>query len=282
MNTLPRRQILAALLAGGFALAVSPVSSATIHTRSSGLLTGSLDIATADGSALPLYFARPGTARGTLPVVIVIQEIFGVHAYIQDVCRRLAHAGYLAIAPELFVRQGDPRGIADIPELIRQIVSKVPDAQVMADIDAVIAWAGMHDGDPQRIAITGFCWGGRISWLYAAHNPAIRAAVAWYGRLGGDSTALTPAHPLDVASSLTVPVLGLYAEQDKGISVESVEKMRVALGPESSSRIQLFPAAEHGFHADYRPSYNAAAAAEGWQLMLDWFASHGVKARTKP
>lgn len=276
MPSQQRRQILSALLAGGFALAVCPVTAATIATPATGLLTGSTEIDTSDGALLPIYFARPG--RGDRhPVILVVQEIFGVHEHIQDLCRRLAHAGYLAIAPELFVRQGDPRQIADIPELIRSIVSKVSDAQVMADLDAALRWAGEHGGDTARAGVTGFCWGGRISWLYAAHNPAIRAAVAWYGRLGGEQTALTPSYPLDVAPALSVPVLGLYAGRDKGISLESVEKMRAALGPQSRSEIVVYPDAEHGFNADYRPSYNAAAAQAGWQRMLAWFSRHGAR-----
>ncbi|WP_051304914.1 dienelactone hydrolase family protein [Chitinilyticum litopenaei] len=278
MTEFNRRQILATLLASGFALAVRPVAASTVYTSAIGLKACPDEVPTASGK-LPVYLAGPEKADKPLPVVIVVQEIFGVHEHIQDLCRRLAHAGYLAIAPELFFRQGDPRQYEDIQQLIRELVGKVPDAQVMSDLDAVLAWSASQGGDPQRAAITGFCWGGRITWLYAAHNPQLRAGVAWYGRLGGEPTALTPTFPLDVAARLKAPVLGLYAGRDKGISLESVEKMRSALGPDSRSKIIVYPDAEHGFNADYRPSFNATASAAAWQEMLKWFAAKGVAPR---
>ncbi|MBE9609291.1 dienelactone hydrolase family protein [Chitinilyticum piscinae] len=275
MQTLPRRSLLEGLLATGFALAVRPVSATTIVTPAAGLQTGFSEIPVADGS-IPAFHAAPLESAAPLPVILVIQEIFGVHEHIQDLCRRLAGCGYLAIAPELFFREGNPRQYSDIAELIRTIVSRVPDEQVLADLDAALRWAARHGGDPARSGITGFCWGGRISWLYARHNPAIRAAAAWYGRLGGEQTPLTPQYPLDIAAELRVPVLGLYAGRDKGISMQSVDSMRQALGSKSGSKIIVYPDAEHGFNADYRPSYNAAAAQDGWQNMLAWFREHGL------
>ncbi|MDN0075443.1 dienelactone hydrolase family protein [Crenobacter sp. SG2303] len=271
-----RRRFLGVMIASGFALAVQPISAATIHTDSEGLLTGSVAIPTKDGS-LPAYFARPNRT-GPLPVVLVVQEVFGVHEHIQDLCRRLAKAGYLAVAPELYFRQGDPRKYPDISQLINQVVSKVPDEQVLADLDATLAWAGVSGGDVKRAAITGFCWGGRIVWLYSAHNPNLRAAAAWYGRLVGDKTPLTPRNPIDLVASLQVPVLGLYGGQDSSIPVDSIEKMQGLLKAAGNpSQVIVYPEAGHGFNADYRPSYNEAAAQDGWAKMLAWFAEHGAR-----
>jgi len=271
-----RRQFLGTMIASGFALAVQPISAATIHTDSEGLLTGSAAIPVKDGS-LPIYFARPNRA-GPLPVVLVVQEVFGVHEHIQDLCRRLAKAGYLAIAPELYFRQGDPRKYPDITQLLSQVVNKVPDEQVLADLDATLAWAAASGGDAKRAAITGFCWGGRIVWLYAVHNPNLRAAAAWYGRLAGDNTPLTPHNPIDLVASLQVPVLGLYGGKDSSIPVDNVEKMQGLLKAAGNpSRLIVYPEAGHGFNADYRPSYNEAAAKDGWTKMLAWFAAHGAR-----
>lgn len=271
-----RRQFLATLSAAGFALAVQPVHAA-ILTPATGLETNQLSLPTPSGK-LPLYYARPA-ARGNapLPVVLVVQEIFGVHEHIKDVCRRFAKLGYFALAPELYFRQGDPSRIESIPELLKQIVSKVPDTQVLDDLDRSLAWAGGMGGDTRRAGITGFCWGGRITWLYAAHNPQLKAAVAWYGKLSGPESALTPRHPLDIAAGLTVPVLGLYGGQDQSIPLQDVEAMRQALakGP-SGSEIVVYPDAGHAFHADYRPSYRAADAADGWARLQAWFGEHGL------
>ncbi|MEB3263759.1 MAG: dienelactone hydrolase family protein [Synechococcus sp.] len=270
-----RRELLLGTLAAGFAVAVRPISAATITTAADGLTAGFVRIPVG-ASSIPAYRARP--ASGTnLPVVLVVQEIFGVHAHIQDVCRRLAKLGYLAIAPSLFERQGDVTQLPDIPSIL-PVVARVPDAQVMADLDATVAWAARQGGgDPARLGITGFCWGARITWLYAAHNPSLKAGVAWYGRLVGAATAEQPSSPLDLAARLRAPVLGLYGGQDDGIPLESVESMQAALKQAGSpSRIVVFPEAPHGFHADYRPTYRAAEAAEGWQQMLAWFRQHGV------
>ena len=214
---------------------------------------------------------------GPFPIVLVVQEIFGVHEYIRDVCRRLAKLGYLAVAPELYFRQGNPATISDIPTLMRTIVAKVPDAQVMADLDATAGWAASHGGDPARLAITGFCWGGRIAWLYAAHAPGLKAAVAWYGRLVGEATANTPLFPIDVIGALKAPVLGLYGGADPSIPLESIERMRSALkGAKVATDIVVYPDAPHAFHADYRPSYREDAAKDGWHRLQEWLKSHGV------
>jgi carboxymethylenebutenolidase len=261
-------------LGAGFALAVQPaIGQSAIATDASGLTAGEVKVPVDDGE-VPAYRAQP--ANGSqFPVILVVQEIFGVHEHIKDLCRRLAKLGYLAIAPELYARQGDPRQYTTIPEILAKVVSKVPDAQVMKDLDACAAWAKVNGGDASRLGITGFCWGGRITWLYAAHNPALKAGVAWYGRLEGSVGELTPKHPLDLAASLHAPVLGLYGGQDSGIPLASVEKMNLALAGKGS-RIHLYPNAPHAFNADYRPSYRKEEAEDGWKRMREWFTQHGV------
>lgn len=265
-----------ALAATGFALAAGPAQAAPIATDPAGLDAGPVLFPGRDRD-LPAYAARPKGGKPA-PVVLVVQEIFGVHEYIRDICRRLAKQGYLAVAPELYVRQGDPSTIADIPTLMREIVAKVPDEQVLADLDAAAAWAVKSaGGDAARLGITGFCWGGRITWLYAAHNPALKAGVAWYGRLVGDANANTPHHPLDVAAQLNAPVLGLYGGADQGIPLDSVEKMRAALKAAAKpSEIVVYDGAPHAFHADYRPSYREQPATDGWTRLLAWFKANGV------
>ncbi|RXZ42030.1 dienelactone hydrolase family protein [Crenobacter cavernae] len=273
----PRREFLSLLMASGFALAVQPVAASTLATDDAGLTVGAVGIPVGK-EILPAYRAQPAKPKGPLPVVLVVQEVFGVHEHIQDLCRRLAKAGYLAIAPELYFRQGDARFYPNISDLLAKLVSKVPDEQVLRDLDATADWTLKNGGDANRIAITGFCWGGRIVWLYAAHNPKLKAAVAWYGRLVGEGAPNTPRHPVDVAGSLKAPVLGLYGGQDKGILSESVDRMRAALKAAGSpSQIVVYPDADHGFNADYRPNYHAAAAKDGWARMLAWFARYGVK-----
>ena len=263
-------------LAAGFAAAVSPVAAATITTDTGGLSAGEVRIPVQDGE-IPGYLAMPA-GTGPFPVVLVVQEIFGVHEHIKDVCRRLAKAGYYAIAPALHARQGDVSAMSDIQQILRDVVARVPDAQVMADLDATLRFAtASGQADVQRSGITGFCWGGRIVWLYTMHNPALKAGVAWYGRLVGDVNELQPRQPVDIAGELTVPVLGLYGGKDQSIPLDTVERMRTALTKgRSGSEIVVFPQAGHGFHADYRPSYDEAAAKEGWQRMLDWFKAHGA------
>jgi carboxymethylenebutenolidase len=213
--------------------------------------------------------------------VLVVSEIFGVHEYIADVARRFAQRGYLAIAPELFERQGDAQSYGEIAKLLAEVVDKAPDAQVMGDLDACVAWAAAHGGDTARLAITGFCWGGRIVWLYTAHNPALKASVAWYGRLQGTTSELQPAQPIDVVDRLKAPVLGLYGAADAGIPVASVDAMKAALAASKNAAAQrssfvVYPGAEHAFHADYRPSFQREAAEDGWKRCLAWFKTYGV------
>jgi len=261
---------------GGFAPAVQPTASTTIHTDSQDIQAGETSVPS-QGENMPAYYARPKEANGPLPVVLVVQEIFGVHEHIRDICRRLALEGYLAVAPELYFREGDPNDYHDIPTLFSELVSKVPDSQVLSDLDHAANWAGRNGGDIRRMGITGFCWGGRISWLYAAHNPQLRAAVAWYGRLTGEKTMKQQKHPIDIAVDLGAPVLGLYGGQDDGIPLESVEQMRQALhAANAKAEIIVYPDAGHAFNADYRPSYHAESAQDGWARMLTWFKQFGV------
>lgn len=273
-----RRTALHLMLGAGYAAAAAPVMAQTaIQTPAQGLLAGMVQI-DVGGFQMPAYRAAP-EGRGNLPVVLVVQEIFGVHEYIADVCRRLAHAGYLAIAPALYARQGDPAQYTEVARLLSELVAKVPDAQVLGDLDATVRWAGAHGGDLARVGITGFCWGGRITWLYAAHGP-VKAGVAWYGRLAGEASALTPRHPLDVAGALKAPVLGLYGEKDSGIPLDTVDKMKEALRKGSAaaqaSEFVVYPDAPHAFHADYRPSFRKEAAEDGWKRALAWLRQHGV------
>ena len=274
---LNRRGFLATSLAAGFAVAAGPVSAQTvIKTDPAGLKAGPVRIPV-EGGSLPAYRAMPEEGNGA-PVVLVIQEIFGVHEYIQDVCRRLAREGYMAIAPEMFVRQGDPTRYTEIPRLLSEVVNKVPDEQVMKDLDAAVAWAGQNGGNVNRLGITGFCWGGRVVWLYAAHNPRLKAGVAWYGRLVGEADELRPKHPIDLVKDINAPVLALYGENDSGIPLDTVEKMKAALAKGSdsakASEFVLYPEAPHAFHADYRPSYREEAAKDGWKRALAWFEKH--------
>jgi carboxymethylenebutenolidase len=276
---LNRRGFVGGTLGAGFAAAAMPVAAQTVvHTPSDGLAVGEVMVPVGD-FRMPVYRAAPA-GRSGLPVVLVVSEIFGVHEHIADVARRFARAGYLALAPELFVRQGDAGSYGEIAKLIAEVVSKVPDAQVMSDLDATVAWARTQGADTGRLGITGFCWGGRITWLYAAHNPAVKAGVAWYGRLEGNATALNPKHPVDVAGQLHAPVLGLYGEKDTGIPLDTVERMKAALAAGSAaakkSEFVVYPDAPHAFHADYRPSFRKEAAEDGWRRCLAWFKTHGA------
>lgn len=267
------------LSSGNFAPAVQPVAATTIITDDNDILAGETSIPTR-GDNMPAYHARPRNPSGPLPVVMVVSEIFGVHEHIRDICRRLAREGYLAVAPELFFRQGEAADYDDIPTLIKELVSKVPDNQVLADLDHVANWSSRHGGDIRRLAVTGFCWGGRIAWLYAAHNPQLKAAVAWYGKLVGDKTLEQQKQPIDVAIDLSAPVLGLYGAKDESIPQESIERMRQALhAANSHAEIIVYPDAGHAFNADYRASYHAESAADGWQRMLAWFKHYGVDAQ---
>ncbi len=273
-----RRDFVRTAVGSGFAAAVLPVAAQTIRTDSAGLTAGEATVMVGDFK-MPVYRAQPEGKTG-LPVVLVISEIFGVHEHIADVARRFAKAGYLAIAPELFVRQGDAQSYGEIAKLISEVINKVPDKQVLGDLDACVAWARANGGDTSRLGITGFCWGGRITWLYDAHNPGVKAGVAWYGRLVGAASDLTPRHPVDLAGQLNGPVLGLYGGADAGIPQDSVDKMKAALaagsGAAKKSEFVVYPDTPHAFHADYRPSYRKEAADDGWKRCMAWFKSNGV------
>jgi carboxymethylenebutenolidase len=271
MEDLSRRVFVSSALATGFALATRPVAASTITTDSDGLTAGEVKI-----GQMPAYRAMPATG-GKFPTVLVVQEIFGVHEYIRDVCRRLAKLGYFAVAPELYYRQGSVAGLTDFGEILK-IVMKVPDEQVMKDLDATTAWAnasGKVDGN--KLGITGFCWGGRIVWLYSAHNPKVKAGVAWYGRISGAENANQTTYPLSIGKTLKTPVLGLYAGHDDGIPLTHIDLMKRELAAgNGKSQIQVYPNAQHGFHADYRKSYDPESAADGWKKMQDWFKTNGV------
>ncbi|MDO9278691.1 MAG: dienelactone hydrolase family protein [Polaromonas sp.] len=278
-----RRTALKAALGVGYAAAAMPLMAQTaIKTSSEGLTTGEV-MYEVNGFKVPAFYAAPA-GKTNLPVVLVIHEIFGVHEYIADTARRFAKAGYLAIAPELFARQGDPGAYSEMAKLQAEVVSKVPDAQVMADLDGAVNWAVQHGGNTDKVAITGFCWGGRITWLYAQQSNKVKAGAAWYGRLVGTSSALTPKHPLDLAAAHKAPVLGLYGGQDSGIPLDTVNQMKTALAAAGSagnaaakaSEFVVYPDAPHAFHADYRPSYRVEPAQDGFKRALAWFKTHGV------
>ncbi len=273
-----RRTALKVALGVGYAASAMPIMAQTaIKTSSDGLKTGEITYEV-NGFKVPAYYAMPA-GKTNCPVVLVVQEIFGVHEYIADTCRRFAKAGYLAIASELFARQGDPTQYGEIGKLIAEVVNKVPDAQVMADLDGAIKWAGANGGDTSKVAVTGFCWGGRITWLYAAQGP-VKAGVAWYGRLVGAPNDLQPKHAVDLAANLRAPVLGLYGEKDTGIPLDTVDKMKAALAtgnaPAKASQFVIYPDAPHAFHADYRPSFRKEAAEDGFKRALEWFKANGV------
>lgn len=274
-----RREFVRGSLGTGFAAAVLPVMAQTVvKTDAQGLEAGEVTIPVGD-FRMPAYRAAPAGARNA-PVVLVVSEIFGVHEYIADVARRFAKLGYFAIAPELFIRQGDAGAYGEVAKLLAEVINKVPDAQVMGDLDASVAWARTQGADTSKLGVTGFCWGGRITWLYSAHNPAVKAGVAWYGRLVGPASPLTPAHPVDLAGKLHGPVLGLYGGQDGGIPLDTVDKMKSSLAAGSPaarrSEFVVYPDAPHAFHADYRPSFRKEAAEDGWKRSVAWFKTHGV------
>ena len=274
---LARRGLVMTGLMTGLTLATQRVEAQAITTPTTGLTAGETKIPTSDGD-LPAYFARP--AEGTsFPIIIVNEEIFGVHDYIKDICRRLAHLGYLAVATEYYARIGDLSKMTDVHEIIEKVISKAPDARYLDDVASTITWAGANKGDLTRVGVTGFCRGGRQTWLIAENNPAVKAAVAWYGPVGGQPTDIQPKTAADAADNLKCPLLGLYGGKDTGISVDSVhaaqEKAKAA---KKHVEIVIYPDAPHGFHADYRPSYRKEAAEDGWKRMLGWFQAHGVRA----
>ena len=278
-----RRTALKAAVGVGYAATAMPIMAQTAITTPATGLTAGQGTYDRGGFSVPFYYAAP-EGKKNLPVILVVQEIFGVHEYIADTCRRFAQAGYLAIAPDLYARQGDASQYTDISKLMAEVVSKVPDAQVMADLDAAVHWAGQHGGDSRRVGITGFCWGGRVTWLYAEHSKSVKAGVAWYGRLVGTPSPTTPKHPVELAAGLQAPVLGLYGGQDGGIPLTTVNAMKDGLAEASAkgnkaaqaSEFVVYPQAPHAFHADYRPSYRKDAAEDGFKRALAWFKGHGV------
>ncbi len=270
-----RRVFLMSSLMTGFTAAVARAQTAPIHTDADGLEAGEAQVPVADGR-LPAYFARPAGA-GPFPVILVIEDLFGVHEYIQDVCRRFAKLGYLAVAPELYARLGDPGRYTDPQQIVANIISKAPDATMLSDLDSTAAWAGANKGDLRRLGVTGFCRGGRDTWLYAEHNPQLKAAVAWYGPVKGPVSEIQPHTPTDEASALRCPLLGLYGGRDASIRPGDVQyAAQVARDAGHVVKIEIFPEAGHGFHADYRATYNKAAAEQGWAEALAWFKANGV------
>jgi len=272
---LGRRGFLVSSLAVGFAAAALPVSAETIHTDDAGLIAGEVQIPVADGK-IPAYRAYPAEGHGPFPTVVVIQEIFGVHEHIKDLCRRLAKLGYFAISTELYARQGDVSKLSDINEIITKVVAKVPDEEVLSDLDQTVEFARSTGvADTSRLAVTGFCWGGRATWLYAAHNPHVKAAVAWYGLLAPPMWNPKSASVFSVVPKVKAPVLALFGERDTFIPSSDVDKLRAELKG-STSEVRVYPGAQHGFNADYRPSYDPAAAKDAWARMLAWFKANGV------
>lgn len=278
-----RRTALKTALGVGYAATAMPIMAQTaVKTSDAGLVTGT-PVFEVESYPVPFYFAAPA-GKKNLPIILVVQEIFGVHEYIADTCRRFAKAGYLAIAPDLYARQGDASKYTDVSKLLAEVVAKVPDAQVMADLDGALQWAGENGGNTKRVGVTGFCWGGRATWLYAEHSKNVKAGVAWYGRLVGAASAVTPKQPVDLAATLKAPVLGLYGGQDGGIPLTTVNQMKDALAEAAAkgnkaaggSEFVVYPQAPHAFHADYRPSYRKEAAEDGFQRALEWFKGHGV------
>ncbi len=278
-----RRTALKTALGVGYAATAMPIMAQTaVKTPTTGLAAGE-GIYDMEGFSVPFYYAAP-EGKSNLPVILVVQEIFGVHEYIADTCRRFAKAGYLAIAPDLYARQGDASKYTDVSKLLAEVVAKVPDAQVMADLDGAVKWAAENGGNTKRLGVTGFCWGGRVTWLYSEHSKNVKAGVAWYGRLVGAASALTPKHPVQLAATLKAPVLGLYGGQDGGIPLTTVNEMKDALADAGAkgnkaakaSEFVVYPQAPHAFHADYRPSYRKEAAEDGFQRALEWFKAHGV------
>jgi len=272
--------VTAGALGIGFVAASEPVLAQAIKTDFTGIKAGEQDIPVGSFN-MPAYISRPDKASGSLPIIIVVSEIFGVHEYIADTTRRFAKLGYLAIAPEFFTRAGDPNTFGTIAEIQSNIVAKTPDVQVLADLKAAIAWAGKNGGDLKKVGVTGFCWGGRITWL-SATLPEVKAGVAWYGRLVGDKTANNPRQPVEIAADLKAPVLGLYGSADTGIPLDTVEQMKAALAKASSnpaakaSKFEIYPDAPHAFHADYRNTYREGPAKDGWAKCLAWFKQFGV------
>ena len=272
---LARRGFVMTGLITGFTLATERVEAQAIHTNETGLVAGEMQVPV-EGGQLPGYFARPAGA-GPFPTVVVIEEIFGIHEYIKDTCRRLAKLGYCAVTVELYARIADLSKMTDAGAIVRDVISKAPDATVMTDLDALVAWAAANGGDPNRLGVTGFCRGGRGVWMYAAHNPRLKAAVAWYGPVKGAPSEIQPQNVADMAGTIRCPLLGLYGAKDPGINpadLQAAEAKARAAG--ATVDIVIYPEAGHGFHADYRPTYVRDAAVDGWDRMLAWFRKYGV------
>lgn len=272
---LARRGLMMTGLISGFTLATTKVDAQVIHTDTDGLTAGETQIATDKGN-LPAYYAKPAKGSG-FPVVLVIEEIFGVHEHIKDLCRRLAKDGYLAVATEYYARIGDLSKMTDVPTIFKEVINKTPDGQMMSDLDATAAWAAKHGGSATKLAVTGFCRGGRQTWLYAMHNPRLKAAAAWYGHVNTPDTDIQPHSPLEIADQLKCPLLGQYGGQDPSIKVADVQAAAAkARAAGKTVEIVVYPDAPHGFNADYRPSYRATDAKIAWQRMLTWFKTYGV------
>jgi carboxymethylenebutenolidase len=275
LSGLPRRGFMMTGLIAGFTLATTRVEAQAIHTDTTGLEAGDTKIPVADGF-LPAYFARPA-GPGPFPVVIVVEEIFGVHEYIKDTCRRLAKLGYLAVSSELYAREGDLSTMTDVATIFREVISKAPDATMLSDLDATASWAGANHGDLSRFGVTGFCRGGRSVWMFAEHNPQLKAAVAWYGPVLSPTSPIQPTTATDHADGLLCPLLGLYGEKDPSIKVADVQAAAAkARAAGKSVEIVIYPNSAHAFHADYRPSYVKADAEDGWARMLAFFKKNGV------
>ncbi len=265
----------AAATAAGYTIAAGEVRAEAIHTDTAGLDTGDAAIAVAGGE-MPAYFARPkGVANP--PVVLVGMEIFGLHEYIKDVARRLAKLGAFAVAPDYYFRSGvDLTKFTDF-KAIMPIVNAKPDAELVSDLDAAVAWAKGQGGDTSRLGIVGFCRGGRTVWIYAAHSDALKAGVAFYGSLVDPKNPVWPKSPIELAPDMKAPVLGLYGEADQGIPVAQTEEMKAALkAAGKTAEFKIYPGAPHAFHADYRPSYRQEAAEDAWKQMEAWFRKYGV------
>ena len=265
-----------AATAAGYTLLAGPVRADAIQTDATGLDAGDAKIKVADAE-MPGYYARPAKVANP-PVILVAQEIFGLHEYIRDVTRRLAKLGAFAVAPDYYFRKGDLTKVTEIKDLF-PIVNTKADTELFSDLDATVAWAKSKGGNTNRLGIMGFCRGGRTVWLYSTHNPNLKAGVAFYGTLADAHSDAMPKNALDLATEVKEPVLGLYGAADTGIKVEQVEQMKTALqAAHKTAEFKIYPDAPHGFHADYRPSYRKEAAEDAWKQMTGWFKKYKVLA----
>jgi carboxymethylenebutenolidase len=278
-DPLARRGFIGASVLAGYTLAAGPLRAQTIiRTDTTGLTAGDVTIPTATGG-MPGYRAKPASGSGH-PIVFVLQEVFGLHEWVRDICRRFAKEGYLAVAPGYYFRQGNLDGLTDFQNQIAPIVMRKPDAELKSDLDATAAWASSSDGgNAGKLAVTGFCRGGRNTIIYAAHNPNLKAAVAWYG-----GNVVAPVNhefltdrAVDVAEKIKCPLLGLYAGDDPGIPQDHVDQLKAALARSGQkTEMVVYPGAKHGFLADYRATYSAETSAQAWPRCLAWFKAHGA------